>query len=389
MSLNNRIVETKQFSLLFVAGYYYPSQMGGPCNSFYWLARALGKAKIDITVMAMSTGIMDNTIIFDQWIETEYGRVIYIKTNYSNYSIKYISACIRKVKSAQLLHLNSMFSLASFLVGLTAIIYNKPIVWSPRGEFSPKALEYKKYFKRIMLGFVLGFRSRILFHTTSDVESNDTKVLFGKDAKLLQLPNYMELPLIEAYDKEDYFLCLGRIHPIKALENLVNACHFSRLFKDSKYQLLIVGDSNNEYGLKLKHLVTEKMLSNKIVFVPHVSDIKIKNKLFAKAVFSFLPSHSENFGNVVVESLGNGTPVVASFGTPWQILEETKTGFWVSNEPIELAKIIDKIILMPISDLKYYSTNARSIACAEFDIDTNIDQWVNGYKQLMNSYGKS
>jgi glycosyltransferase involved in cell wall biosynthesis len=381
-------LKSNKISILFVAGFYYPSQMGGPCNSFYWMAKALGKANIDVTVMAMSTGIVDNSIVFDQWIETEYGRVIYLKTNYSNYSIKYISTCIRKVKSAQLIHLNSMFSLASFIIGLIAIIYSKPIVWSPRGEFSPKALEYKKVLKRIMLGLIKGYSEKILFHTTSDVESNYTKALFGKDSNLLQLPNYMELPLFEAHHKEDYFLCMGRIHPIKALENLVNACHFSKLFKDSNYQLLIVGDSNNEYGLKLKNLIADYKLIDKIVFVPHVSDIKIKNKLFAEAVFSFLPSHSENFGNVVVESLGNGTPVVASLGTPWQILEETKTGFWVSNEPTELAKIIDKIILMPMQDLKHYYTNARSLACAEFDIDTNIGKWVNGYQQLINSYGK-
>jgi glycosyltransferase involved in cell wall biosynthesis len=182
---------------------------------------------------------------------------------------------------------------------------------------------------------------------------------------------------------------LGRIHPIKALENLIMACNASQLFKDSKFQLLIVGDNNNEYCLKLKNIVTENKLNQKIVFVPHISDVSMKNKLFAEAVFSFLPSHSENFGNVVVESLGNGTPVVASFGTPWQILEESKAGFWVSNDTIEITKIIDKIILMPKQDLRKYYINARSLACAEFDIEINIGQWVNAYQQLIYSYGKS
>lgn len=382
-------MKASKISVLFIAGFYYPSQMGGPCNSLYWLAKALGNAGFEITVMAMSTGIVDKSIVFDEWIETEYGRVIYIKTNYSNYSIKYITACVGKVKAAQLVHLNSMFSLASYIIGLTAILYKKPIVWSPRGEFSQKALVYKRFIKRMMLGFIYGYSKKILFQTTSDVESEDTKALFGNDSNLLQLPNYMELPLIDVHHKEDYFICIGRIHPIKALENMVNACHSSKYFKNSKFKLFIVGDSNNDYGLKLKNLVSENTLNKKIIFVPHVSDITVKNKLFAQAVFSFLPSHSENFGNVVVESLGNGTPVVASLGTPWQILDDRKAGFWVSNNPIELGNIIDKIISMSQQDLQNYFNNARELASAEFDIDMNVGKWVSGYQQLMNDHGEN
>ena len=39
----------------------------------------------------------------------------------------------------------------------------------------------------------------------------------------------------------------------------------------------------------------------------------------------------KNFGNVVLEALAEGTPVVTSKGTPWQDLENEKAGFWVEN----------------------------------------------------------
>ncbi len=377
-----------KISILFVAGFYYPSQMGGPCNSFYWLAKALGQSNIDVTVIAMSTGVLDKSIIFDEWIETDYGRVIYIKTKYTNYSIKYIISCIRKVKSVQLVHLNSIFSLASFIIGIITITFGKPIVWSPRGEFSSKALVYKQFLKKLMLSMIRRYSNRILFHTTSNIESNDTIALFGNDSNLLELPNYMELPSIDVPDKSDYFLCIGRIHPIKGLENLIYACSRSQFFRNSIYKLMIVGNSNNDYGLNLKNLVFKNKLTHKIIFIPHVSDIKVKNELFQKAVFSFLPSYSENFGNVVVESLGNGTPVVASFGTPWQILEEYKAGFWVSNNPIELANIIDKIILMSQHDLQSYFKNAKELAISKFDIKANVQKWVISYQKLIITHEK-
>ena len=46
-----------------------------------------------------------------------------------------------------------------------------------------------------------------------------------------------------------------------------------------------------------------------------------KNKVIASNMALVLPSKSENFGNVVLEALAQGTPVIASKNTPWQILD--------------------------------------------------------------------
>ena len=42
-----------------------------------------------------------------------------------------------------------------------------------------------------------------------------------------------------------------------------------------------------------------------------------------------MPSHTENFGIVAVEAMAQGTPVIASKNTPWEIIEKRKAGFWV------------------------------------------------------------
>ena len=65
-----------------------------------------------------------------------------------------------------------------------------------------------------------------------------------------------------------------------------------------------------------------------------------KYKLYANAYFSILVSHSENFGNVVIEALSQGTPVIASKGTPWEQLAE-KAGFWIDNDENSIACCID------------------------------------------------
>jgi len=380
-------LEGSKLSVLFVAGFYYPSQIGGPCNSFYWLAKALGRAKVDVSVVAMSEGIATDAVIFDFWNETEYGKVKYVKTKFSNYSIKYIWSAIRQIHNVDVVHINSFFSLASFIIGLMTIIGGKPLIWSPRGEFAPIALQYKSGLKKIILNIAKKFHHRFVFHATSNIETDNIKCIFGTNASIIELPNYIELPPPTEIVKDNFLIYVGRIHPIKALENLIQACSMSKLFRNSNTNLLIVGDNNNEYAKYLVNEVIKLNLGNKILFVPHISNVEQKNSLLSRALFCFLPSHSENFGNVVVESLSNNTPVVASWGTPWKILEDHHAGFWVSNDPSSLTSVLDRILMMTPDEMEKYYNNARHLTNANFNIDTNVSKWVEGYKKTIRING--
>lgn len=369
--------------ILIAAGFYYPSQQGGPCNSLYWLAKSLGKSGVDVTVVAMDTGIKDSSIEFNKWIITEYGKVIYITTASVNRPVKYIKTTIAQLNNADIVHLNSVFAPSSFIIGLVALLKGKKILWSPRGEFDPQALRFKKWIKKMMLALIRPFKKHIRFHTTSTQETQHTQNLMKTSLPVLQLPNYMDLPAYEPTTKKKYILYIGRIHPIKALMELVEACKLSDAFLESSYQLFITGDSNNEYGSLLKEKVNAYQLSDKIIFLEHIAEITAKNKLFAEASFSILPSHSENFGNVVVESLANGTPVIAATGTPWQELEIKKAGFWVKNDPASLAAILTIVVNMNEADLNLYAANALNLAQNNYDIDANISKWMEGYKSLI------
>lgn len=369
--------------ILIAAGFYYPSQQGGPCNSLYWLAKSLGKNGVDVTVVAMDTGIRDSSIVFDTWINTDYGKVIYITTPSVNRPINYIKRSIVQLKNADIVHLNSVFAPSSFVIGLVALLKGKKILWSPRGEFDPQALRFKKPVKKLMLALIRPFKKHIRFHTTSTQETQHTQNLMKTSLPVLQLPNYMDLPAFSQSAKKKYLLYIGRIHPIKALMELVEACKLSEAFIQSPYQLFITGDSDNEYGALLKEKVTEYQLAHKIIFLHHIADIAAKNTLFAEASFTILPSHSENFGNVVVESLANGTPVIAATGTPWQELETTKAGYWVKNDPASLAAILTTVVGMHAEELHVYATNALHLAQNKYDIDANISKWIEGYKSLI------
>lgn len=98
----------------------------------------------------------------------------------------------------------------------------------------------------------------------------------------------------------------------------------SKRFKYSDIKLVIVGQvfpqSCKSYLDDLKKQVKRLGLEHKVKFERPVEGLE-KQELFASSYCSFLISESENFGNVVIEAMAQGTPVVTSLGTPWSILK--------------------------------------------------------------------
>src|SRR5262249_10922099 len=64
-----------------------------------------------------------------------------------------------------------------------------------------------------------------------------------------------------------------------------------------------------------------------------------------------VPSFTENFCNVIAESLARGVPVIASKGTPWQRVNEIGCGLWVDNDPESLAGAIQRARWMQLSEM--------------------------------------
>jgi glycosyltransferase involved in cell wall biosynthesis len=103
-----------------------------------------------------------------------------------------------------------------------------------------------------------------------------------------------------------------------------------------------------------------------------------------------LPSESENFGNVITEALSQSTPVIASIGTPWQILKDKKIGWWTSNTPENLAKVLDELYSLTEKEYNDYSLGARKYVEDCLDIKTSkYNNWSDIYSNLVTPSCKS
>jgi glycosyltransferase involved in cell wall biosynthesis len=131
-------------------------------------------------------------------------------------------------------------------------------------------------------------------------------------------------------------LYIGRLHPIKGIENLLFAV---KALSGEKLILSIYGEGDETYSIRLRQLVRHMHLDRCVTFRGHVEGAE-KTAAFAQADVCIVPSFTENFGMVVAEALGHGVPVIVSKGAPWADVEKHNCGLWVENAPVELASAI-------------------------------------------------
>jgi len=116
----------------------------------------------------------------------------------------------------------------------------------------------------------------------------------------------------------------GQLDAIKVLNKLQN----------TKFKLYIVGrEFDQVYTEKVKKYVKKKCLSNSVFFLGHIDNIP--NFLNEKIHITLIPSQTESFCRVAMESVSVGVPVVAySVGGLKEVIINNETGFLVNKDSI-------------------------------------------------------
>ena len=367
--------------VLWVAGSFFPTNSGGTDTIMHWIALSLKKQNIDLTLLTSDEGT-DGKVESNRWYQTNFGTIKYIPTRIHYLPIRLIAAAFKSLLKHDNVHFCNIFYPSSIAVATFAVLLNKKVIWSVHGELDPWAVKHRSYKKKPFLWFIKTFlKKQVIFHTTCQEEETYVKNIFGEKTKTLLLTNYILLPKKEQVPTQKYLLFVGRIHPKKGLDRLINALAASTAFINSDYILKVVGDYDHDHGRELVKLSNQLKLGEKIQFLGKKKGTE-KFKLFAGAYFTIMPSITENFGMVVVESMSQGTPVIASTGTPWQVLEEEHAGLWVAPQIKDLTNSVDKILALTETEYSLYRKNAHTLVCDKFDMEKNIQDWVQAYQSV-------
>ncbi len=369
--------------ILYPIGTLYPSQNGGPSNTVYWMAKALVSKGIEVTCISTSLGIDEKNIRLDEWFNTDYGKVLYTKDKIHSFPMKWMIHSLKEIKKHDIIHLTSLFYLPTIVLAMICVLLNKKLVWSVRGTLEDSALKISPFKKKVVLWFLKMLKKKCVFHSTSPKESFNIIKNLGASTKHIEIPNYIEVPelILTNSKKTKELLYIGRLHPIKAIDHLLLALAKSEKFKlDETAKLNIAGVGGDDYVDFLKSIIDRNQLSEKVNFLGQVEKLE-KQALLAKSYFTILVSHSENFGNVILESLVQATPVIASTGCPWEELEQNNAGFWIKNDVNSLCNVIDEILVMDEAKYNKYRENSLALS-RKYDIGLGVHKWIKAYKSL-------
>lgn len=78
---------------------------------------------------------------------------------------------------------------------------------------------------------------------------------------------------------------------------------------------------------------------------------KEKYELYTSSSLFVLPTYSENFGMVIAEALACGVPVITTKNTPWEILEDTESGWWIDLSVENVENTLITAINKPLHEL--------------------------------------
>jgi glycosyltransferase involved in cell wall biosynthesis len=208
---------------------------------------------------------------------------------------------------------------------------NCKLVFSPHGTMSSYALDRSKFTKMVFWNF---FQKNALdavtcFHATAESEYLDIRRL-GYKQPVCIIPIGVDIQEVEFREQilpqRKQLLFLGRVHPIKGVDILLNAWKVVES-KFLDWDLVIAGPDNDGYLAEMENLAIKLQL-DRVTFVGSLFGEE-KMRAFKLASLYVLPTHSENFGITVAESLATGTPAIVTKGAPWSGLQNEGAGWWV------------------------------------------------------------
>jgi len=297
-------------------------------------------------------------------------------------------ALLRSVLQANpsIVHLHGLWDAGTYAAAELVRERHLGFVVSPRGMLEPWALRHKWLKKKV---FLVAYLDRLLttadlLHATSESEADSLRAL-GFRQPIAVVPNGIEcsqaLPRTAGSDDGPHrLLYLGRLHVKKGLENLLRAW---AMVRPSNWRLSIAGLDEDGYASRLQSLAAGLDLGGTVEFPGPMLGTD-KWRFLASGTAFVHPSFSENFGIAVAEAMAAGLPVIATVGTPWQMLPVERCGWWVPPTPEGLAAALRELTADDETTLQAMGTRARAYAASAFDW-TSIGQdmadcycWLSG-----------
>ncbi len=242
---------------------------------------------------------------------------------------------IIKKRKIDIIHINTIFS---YVGALAALLCHKPFVWHIK-EIIPNSSVFKFLFSYSLSINLINQSNGIIAvsnavkYAYSKLQSNKICVVYeGIDPT-----NFNTTPRTILSNDNFKFICIGEIYKQKGQFNLIETLEMLYQKGITNWSLQFIGKGQTD---KLQELISDKNLQNNIKVEGYHNNI---SELLKDIDISFIPSHQEAFGRVVVESMMSGCLTIASDtgGIP-EIIENNKSG--LLHQKANTEDILNKIL---------------------------------------------
>ncbi|MDN5286188.1 MAG: hypothetical protein JWR38_2462 [Mucilaginibacter sp.] len=360
---------------------------GGPIMSVSMLSEQLLKAGCQVHVFTTTAnGTNELDVIAGKPINIDGVTVTYhkrITKDHSHFSPALLKMVWGKAREYDVIHIHAWWNLVSVLSCLIAVWRNVPVVVSARGTLSPYSFQNKNKGIKWLIHHLLSkpLLKRCYFHVTSTQENEAicdiiTPKSITNIANFVKLPAHT-IPIIKKPSPLFKLIFLSRIEEKKGLDILISALPALTF----PYVLTIAGNGDKNYINELKTLAKDKQVENNINWVGFQHDSKFE--LLHEHDLLILPSYDENFGNVVIESLSQGTAVLLSeFVGLASYVEKNNLGWICQNHAQSIIETINNIVGNPTNLLRIRNT-APTIVRNDFSENWLIKQYTCLYQQII------
>ncbi|MFH0978573.1 MAG: glycosyltransferase family 4 protein [Candidatus Woesearchaeota archaeon] len=301
-------------------------------------------------------------------------RVAWINNKYLRLPVFNLMAFFRGLKLAKksdVIHCHGSFSP---FFGLTlGRLYLKRVIGTPHGTTS-FAMRYK--YGRILTS-VVEYLERTTFSRLDSIaflseqeEKNICTSLLLTPKKSVIIPPAIRVPKYRPVAKSRKFriIFVGRIAPVKKIDNLITALALLPTDIRNKVELLILGEGDQKS--ELVELAKNLKVDHLVKFVGYTTNVF--GYLRSSDLF-ILPSEREGFPCSVLEAMSVGTAIaLPALGLPISSLYAMK-----DNNPKTIAKTVCLFLSQPDLSKKFGSRSQ-----IEFNERFSVDSLVNRHQHL-------
>lgn len=322
-----------------------------------------------------------SNVKFDEW------------TTYNGTAVYYYSAgSLPETKILELIDgitpdlvlINSLFSYAParFLwLRRKPSIKEIPFVVLPCGELLAAALKQRRLKKK---AFLTIFRLRGLFDSavwraSSEEEKQGIFDSVDRRADVVISPDLTPVDLgaglekIEKPIKEKGRVIFSFVGRIIEHKNLLFFLKAMRNVHSGDIHINLIGPKENDSYWKRCAAEISQLSGNITVesteVLPHDQVLKV----LRESHFMVLPSRSENFGYVIIESLAVGTPVLISDRTPWDLEGRNVGAVLPLEDPEKWVETVERIVEMDQQEYDQWSAAAKEYAVHWLETQPGID----------------